>query len=107
MLPKLTVIRPPMAGPRLFAACSVARRIQSASTAMATAPVANIQTGDAPTKYFRAGAIGTKTRRPIANHIERPKPEFCPSELPIDVRLERKPKKTIDGELRCIDSNSK
>jgi len=61
MLPKLTVISPPMAGPSAEAACSVARQIQPASTAIASAPATKIHAGDEPKRYFRSGATGTIT----------------------------------------------
>ena len=43
-LPRLTVIKPPIAGPVWWASCSVATRIQSASTPTPTMPAANTQT---------------------------------------------------------------
>ena len=45
-LPKVTLSRLPMALPACSATCSVARRIQSASTPIATSPARNTQ-GDA------------------------------------------------------------
>jgi hypothetical protein len=41
MLPKLTLSSPPIVLPACSAACSVARRSQSASTAIAIPPVTN------------------------------------------------------------------
>ena len=65
MLPKLTVSRPPMAGPTRSASWSVARRTHSASTAMASALEANTRSGEAPTRYFSAAEIGMRTRRTV------------------------------------------
>ena len=47
-----------MEGPSRAATCSVARRIQSASTAIATSPARKTHAGDAPTRYSRKGVTG-------------------------------------------------
>ncbi len=44
-LPKLTFSKLPIVAPVCIATCSVPRRTQSASTAMATRPATKIQTG--------------------------------------------------------------
>jgi len=50
VLAKEMFTRPPIEDPARLAKLSVARRIQSASAKMATAPQAKIQTGDAWTQ---------------------------------------------------------
>jgi hypothetical protein len=52
---------------------------------MATAPVAKIHTGEAPTAYLRIGATGTVRSSPVAIYCERPKSNVPVPALSFDV----------------------